>query len=143
VTFRLKRGARRLADASGAFAVARRLTRHLPRILMYHQFSAPGSAPSDGTPADLFREQLLHITRCYEPIRLQDLARAHVNGQSLPARSVAITIDDGHTSFRRWAFPLLQEFGVPATLFVVSDLLSSCTSRHTTGRSHPAQRSKR
>ena len=125
MTSRLKRVARRVAQASGAFAVARRLTLRVPRILMYHQFSAPGSAPADGTPVDLFRRQLAHITRLYEPIRLQDLARACVTGQSLAARSVAITIDDGHTSFLRWAFPVLQEFGVPATLFVVSDLLDT------------------
>jgi len=123
VMSRLKRGARWMADVGGAFAASRWLTRRLPRILMYHQFSAPGLALSGGTPVDLFRQQLAHITRRYEPIRLHDLSRAYVTGEPLPPRSVAITIDDGHASFLRWAFPVLQELGVPATLFVVSDLL--------------------
>src|SRR5262245_874836 len=115
----LKRHAAWLADASGAFAVARRLTWRLPRILMYHQFSAAGAASPGCTPVDVFRSQLKHIVDFYHPISLPDLVRAHAAGQRLPPRAVAITVDDGHADFLHWAFPVLQEFGVPATLFVV------------------------
>jgi peptidoglycan/xylan/chitin deacetylase (PgdA/CDA1 family) len=34
-----------------------------------------------------------------------------------------VTIDDGHRSIYRIAFPLLKEFGYPATLFVYSDYI--------------------
>jgi peptidoglycan/xylan/chitin deacetylase (PgdA/CDA1 family) len=121
----LKRIARRLADASGAFAVSRQLTAHLPRILMYHQFTESSATPAGGVSASVLRQQLGHITRRYRPVRLQDLARARVAGEPMPPRSVVITIDDGHTSFLRWAFPVLKEFGIPTTLFIVSDLLDT------------------
>ncbi len=109
-------------NAGGVFALPRMLLPRWPRILMYHQFSAPGEPRADGTPADLFRQQLTHITRHYRPVRLQDLAQALAAGEPAPPRSVVITVDDGHASFQRWALPLLHEFQVPATLFVVSDL---------------------
>jgi len=92
---------------------------------MYHNFCGPTEARADCTPADTFRRQLRYIKQHYRPLRLQDLSRALAAGDAPPARSVVITIDDGYASFRRWAFPLLQEFRVPATLFVVSDLPDS------------------
>ncbi|MBI3782114.1 MAG: polysaccharide deacetylase family protein [Deltaproteobacteria bacterium] len=118
----IKHHATRLLDASGVLALPRRLLPRWPRILMYHQFCGAGGGRDDDTPADVFRQQLQHITQYYQPIHLQTLAKALANGEAIPPRSVALTVDDGHASFLRYAVPLLEEFQVPATLFVVSDL---------------------
>ncbi len=122
----LKRIARRTAAASGLFRIAaRRLSSPWPRILMYHNFCGPTEARTDCTPVDVFRQQLMYIEQHYRPLSLQALGRVLAAGDSPPARSVVITVDDGYASFHRWAFPLLQEFRVPATLFVVSDFPDS------------------
>lgn len=118
----LKRTARRAAAAGGLFDVTRRLFSQWPRILMYHNLCGPAERRCDGIRANLFREQLLYIKQHYRPLSLPVLSRALTAGDTLPAGSVAITVDDGYVSFRQWVLPLLQELGVPATLFVVSDL---------------------
>ena len=121
----LKRIARRTAAACGLFDTARMLSSQWPRILMYHNFCGPTEAREGRTPADMLRQQLIHITQHYRPISLPELGRALATNTPPPPRSIVITVDDGYVSFRRWAFPLLQEFQVPATLFVVSDFLNS------------------
>ena len=112
----------RWLDTMGILSLPRRLLPSWPRILMYHQFTAVGEARPDGTSADVFRQQLEHIRRHYRPVRLLDLARALAAGDPIAPGSVALTVDDGHASFRRHAMPLLEEYAIPATLFVVSGL---------------------
>jgi peptidoglycan/xylan/chitin deacetylase (PgdA/CDA1 family) len=41
-------------------------------------------------------------------------------GAALPARSAVITFDDGYASVATSGLPLLQRFGVPATVFVIA-----------------------
>jgi len=121
----LKRIARRTAAACGLFDTARLFSSRWPRILMYHNFCGPAEALDGCTPADMLRQQLVHIKQRYHPVALAELSRALATNAPLPPRSIVITVDDGYVSFRRWAFPLLQEYQVPATLFVVSDFLDS------------------
>lgn len=118
---RLKRAVCRTASATGLFGVSRALSAHLPRILMYHGFCGSDQRFDDCTDILTFRRQLTHIKKHYRPIKLSELGRRLAAGEPLPERTIAITIDDGYENFARFAVPLLAEFGIPATLFVVSD----------------------
>ncbi|MDX2165630.1 MAG: polysaccharide deacetylase family protein [Deltaproteobacteria bacterium] len=113
------------AERSGGFALARRLTARPARIVMYHHFSAAAPAPPGRTAAHTFRQQLRHLRRHFRPVRLIDLARRLAAGEAPEAGSVAITVDDGHANFLRVAEPILREFDVPATLFVLSQRSNS------------------
>jgi peptidoglycan/xylan/chitin deacetylase (PgdA/CDA1 family) len=113
------------AEASGVSALARQLTARQPRILMYHNFCGDGPPAADCTAAAAFRRQLLHLRRHYRPLRLKDLGRHLAAGEEPPARSVAVTVDDGHANFLRFALPLLEELDIPATFFVLSELSNS------------------
>lgn len=125
VVGRVKRLALSAAALSGGFAIARRLTIQQPRILMYHKFCGEAAAPVDRTSAHMFRQQLLHLRRHYHPVRLRDLATRLAEGGAPAPGSVAITVDDGHANFLRFALPLLRELAIPATLFVLSELSNS------------------
>jgi peptidoglycan/xylan/chitin deacetylase (PgdA/CDA1 family) len=45
------------------------------------------------------------------------------NGKPLDRRAVALTIDDGRRNCYEFFFPVLQEFAMPATFFVVSSFI--------------------
>jgi len=81
-------------------------------ILTYHSLDTSGSVIS--IPPKLFRQQMewLAATR----VAVVPLGRVRET-----TGAVAITFDDGFHNFFEHAAPVLQEFGFPATVFVVSD----------------------
>ncbi len=92
-------------------------------ILCYHGVSLDDEHvawPDLYLPPDLFRRRLEHLRarRC-NILPLGD-ALERLRAGSLPPRSVAITFDDGTQDFARRAVPLLQEFDVPATVYVAT-----------------------
>lgn len=118
----LKRCVLEAAFRSGLFRIGRVLTAATPRILVYHAFSRYPTASSYHLPLHVFRAQVQHIAKHYRVVRLLDIAEALATRKRLPPRSVAITVDDGYESFYRYAYPVLREFGLPATVFVITEL---------------------
>jgi peptidoglycan/xylan/chitin deacetylase (PgdA/CDA1 family) len=108
----------------GMFHIARRLSLHLPRILMYHGFCGPGKDVPGRMPVHVFRRQLEYIKRYYRPLKLTDLVKFRSHYGVYPLRAAVITVDDGYADFYRCAYPVLREFEVPATVFVVSGLIN-------------------
>jgi len=89
-------------------------------ILIYHRVNPwPSSFAIDVTPPDRFRRQMEHLARRYRVLPLEELWRRTQEG-SLPARSVAVTFDDGYADNHEFALPILRDLGVPATVFVVT-----------------------
>ncbi|MCI0394116.1 MAG: polysaccharide deacetylase family protein [Chloroflexi bacterium] len=98
-------------------------------ILMYHYISVP---PEDAdiyrtdlsvTPEN-FRAQMAYlVTNGYSTIDLYDLSLAIVNKRELPPKPVIITMDDGYRDNYENAFPVLKEFGLKATFFIVTEFV--------------------
>jgi peptidoglycan/xylan/chitin deacetylase (PgdA/CDA1 family) len=64
-----------------------------------------------------FEEQMEQLSRHANPIRLSYLVECLKAG-AIPPRSVAVTFDDGYADNLYQAKPILEKFGVPATVFV-------------------------
>jgi peptidoglycan/xylan/chitin deacetylase (PgdA/CDA1 family) len=81
-------------------------------ILTYHSIDDSGSVIS--VPPTLFRSHLAVLRDAGTPV--VPLDQLHTT-----PGSIAITFDDGFRSFAETAFPVLQQYGFPATVFVVSE----------------------
>ncbi|MCL4869565.1 MAG: polysaccharide deacetylase family protein [Anaerolineae bacterium] len=100
-------------------------------ILMYHYISTP---PDDADiyrvdlsvePA-MFRAQMQYLVENgYSTIDLYDLSLAITNKIELPPKPVIITLDDGYVDNYWYAFPILQEFGLKATFFVITEFVDN------------------
>jgi peptidoglycan/xylan/chitin deacetylase (PgdA/CDA1 family) len=92
-------------------------------ILMYHAFGAPDEKPSRFIiPAQRFAQQMAWLKhRHYHVLSLSEFLAYQYEHRLPPAHSVVITIDDGYADVCRLAYPILQRYRFPATLFVVSD----------------------
>jgi peptidoglycan/xylan/chitin deacetylase (PgdA/CDA1 family) len=56
-------------------------------------------------------------------VSLDDVAASLRGERGLPDRPAVITIDDGYRSIASLAFPILEEYGTPASVFVCTDFI--------------------
>jgi len=93
-------------------------------ILCYHRFGTKTSK-LNVTPA-AFEQQMEWLARNgYTVVTLARLARFLDGKEALPAKSVAITIDDGYRSSYEIAYPILRKYGFPATVFLYTDFVGA------------------
>ncbi len=92
-------------------------------VFPYHRVlqSADPMSPESPT-AERFERYLQRITRYCTPLLLSE-AVERLKTNSLPARAVALTFDDGYANNLEVAAPLLKKHGVPATVFVAVDAM--------------------
>ncbi len=97
-------------------------------ILTYHRIANSGSealAPYRVSVAD-FEEQLRYLRdHDYHSIDLATWSQHVVFGGALPRGAVLITFDDGYRDFKDNAWPLLEEYGFSATVFLVADKIGT------------------
>ena len=114
----LKTALEHTAGAMGAWALARRLTRRVPRLFMLHRFSvAPDPRRTDREELGRFIDRLAAECEC---LTMRDLA-CRLDDPTPPSRPLAaITVDDGYADFHEVALPLLRERGIPATVYATA-----------------------
>lgn len=86
------------------------------RILCYHSVGTPAWGTNDVSPARFRRHIELALERGYRFVPAATLAR----GEGA-AKDLAITFDDGLRTVATNAAPILAEYNIPWSLFVVSD----------------------
>ena len=92
-------------------------------VLMYHRVTRAG-APFEGLDIVLFREQMRWLRRQCTPIRPEEfLQHARKPGWKRPP--VLVTFDDGFRDYYDNAFPVLEELGIPAVVFVATAFIDN------------------
>src|SRR5437660_1133399 len=91
-------------------------------ILMYHEITTkPKLARHLAVSPAVFASQLDYLSAAgFTTLRAGDIAAALAAGSDLPAKSVALTFDDGFSDFHDSALPELVRRGMTATLFVTT-----------------------
>lgn len=123
VAIMLKQAILSAARAAGLAAAARRATGSQLRILGYHGlWVTPGRDFGNCTfiSPEQFERRMARLKRSRLPVlplaeAVEGLARGH-----LPKAAVVITIDDGWVSTFTHMLPVLESYGLPATLYATT-----------------------
>jgi peptidoglycan/xylan/chitin deacetylase (PgdA/CDA1 family) len=97
--------------------------RRAPVILMFHRIADPACDPWGLSVApSRFEAQMRALKACRIPLSTADFVSGLEDG-TLPALAVAVTFDDGYIDNVRVAKPILEEIGIPATMFLTTGYL--------------------
>lgn len=117
--------ASRLLVGAGVTSLGRRLSSRQGSLIFYgHRVRDDDEAFFPSLRPHLLREQLAYLTRHYEVIELDALVACIAEHRAPPPRSLVLTFDDGFRDNVDEALPILDDFGVKATIFVVTGSLS-------------------
>ena len=94
-------------------------------ILMYHNISDTVLSDMDVTPETFYRHMRALYENGFTTITLRQLVEFVDRGTPLPERPVVITFDDGYLSVYEYAFPVLRQFGMTATTFVIGSAVGT------------------
>jgi peptidoglycan/xylan/chitin deacetylase (PgdA/CDA1 family) len=96
------------------------MNKHIP-VLMYHNIVEKTiSGAPDWVSINLFREQMHYILKKgFTPI----LPRVLLTPEKIPKKPILITFDDGYEGVYTYAFPVLKELKINATIFLITSCL--------------------
>ena len=88
-------------------------------ILMYHHLSEDVTNSEMVSP-EQFEAQIRALSEAgYTGVSFDELQAYVLRGEPLPEKPVVITFDDGYRSNYTLAYPILQKYGMKATIFAV------------------------
>ncbi|PYQ55307.1 MAG: hypothetical protein DMF78_02480 [Acidobacteria bacterium] len=101
-----------------------------PLVLGYHRVVEDCGPRSDSAPAMFvsartLERQLEWVGRRFQFVSLDELGECLESGARPSRPLAAVTFDDGYRDVYDNAFPLLQRMGIPAAVFLVSDLVGT------------------
>lgn len=95
-------------------------------VLCYHRFGPYKKKDPYFLPIEEFKGQLEIIKEeGFTVITARQLAEGLKKPDTLPAKPLVISIDDGYKDFIKHAKPLLDQFGYKATLYIYTDFVGA------------------
>lgn len=93
-------------------------------VLNYHKIDFYDD-PLSVTPVEFTNQLNYFKTYNYHVVSLNDVYDYLEKDKPLPNKPVVITFDDGYADNYEYAYPILRQFGYPATIFVITKLINT------------------
>ncbi len=89
------------------------------QILRYHRIGEEEDALFDRIPVRRFKRQMELLLEHFSVFPLEELVLS-AQRNDVPPRAVAVTFDDGYRDNYEFAYPILKNLGIPATIFLTT-----------------------
>ncbi len=95
-------------------------------VLFYHRFAdKKDNSILHKLDRESFRKQMCYIKKWYDVISLDNLVEKVRKNEKFQKTAVIITIDDGFKDNYDFAYSILKELDIPATIFVTAGLIGT------------------
>ncbi|SYZ73064.1 putative Polysaccharide deacetylase [Candidatus Zixiibacteriota bacterium] len=105
---------------SGIWLIIRYWNRHKLIILMYHGVVEQDTGVWTQIPGGYFVPHMRYLSKSYRAIKGSDLVKALSQGDNY---RVLVTFDDGFKNNRIIAYPILEDYKIPAVIFVTTSFI--------------------
>jgi peptidoglycan/xylan/chitin deacetylase (PgdA/CDA1 family) len=94
---------------------------------MYHGVTDQQTAIPDWCQVRVqhFQRQMEFLSREYRVMPLGEVIQCLTRGSPLPERTACLTFDDGFQNVHTYAWPILERYQLPSTVFLVTSLLGT------------------
>ncbi|WP_068619390.1 polysaccharide deacetylase family protein [Paenibacillus tuaregi] len=94
-------------------------------VLMYHEVT-PEQIDSGTVLVSKFKRQIeLMKANGFKWITMKEYSDFILKGTPVPPNAVLMTFDDGYESFYEYAYPVLKEHKIPATMFLIANTVDN------------------
>ncbi len=95
-------------------------------VLMYHSFQVEEDKLIPYVSPEIFADQMEFLAKNHYNVVGPDKVIAYMTGiEKMPAKTVAITADDGYYNCYKNAYPVLKKYNLPATFFIITDKIGT------------------
>jgi len=101
------------------------LRHYITMVITYHRVRDDDTEPDISVSTENFKRQIAYLKDRFNVISLKEVV-GHIGKESDMSRdNIAITFDDGYKDIFLNAYPILQQYKFPATIFLISSLIGA------------------